>query len=264
MAEPRTFKVDDPHMTGDDIKQWEIDVKAQFDAMEIHAPIKVDGQYDVADRSYTATLLHALGINATEAMKDGITPALRIKVRNRQLTDDETKRFHSPELTTYRRDLRDRYSVGKIVRVHKPVDHILADSWGYHPGVHDGLDVICEPDAVIYAMVKCRVVDVRASGWWGLGKPSNPALAAKGDGIIQVEVLESIGPFKKGQHICYGHAEKARVSVGNVIEAGTALGHSGFANAWHIHLMINDGSVGTRGVGNIDPKPFVDYAIKNG
>lgn len=261
--DPRTFKVDTPHMTGDDIKNWQREIQLQFHAMTINCPIAIDGVYDVATRAYTASFVHALGINAIEAMKDGVTPELRTKVRNRILDHDETARFHSSELVEYRRALRQRYNDSHVTHVHRPVAKILADSWGYHPGIHDGLDVICLPDAVIFAMVKSRVIDVRPSGWWGLGASANPELKAKGDGIIQLEVIESAGPFVKGHHIGYGHAEKAKVQVGQVVEAGTPIGHAGLANAWHIHLMYNSGTT-PKGVGNLDPRKILDYAVKYG
>jgi hypothetical protein len=42
------------------------------------------------------------------------------------------------------------------------------------------------------------------------------------------------------------------------------LGHAGLANAWHVHLMHNDGSVGTRGIGNLNPEPLLNYTIEHG
>jgi murein DD-endopeptidase MepM/ murein hydrolase activator NlpD len=148
--------------------------------------------------------------------------------------------------------------------VHSPVSKILQDSWGWHPGIHDGLDVICLPAAPIFAMCKAKVVDVRASGWWGLGAPADPALKAKGDGIIQLEVLEDVGPFKKGMHIGYGHAEGAVVKVGQTVQAGQHLGHAGFANAWHIHLMVNDGRKARAVSATSGSTSRLDYAVKNG
>ena len=256
----RTFVVKKPVMHGRDVQAWQEEVDDQFRRMAIDCPIVKDGRYGVATRSYTASLCHALGISEKIAMKDGVTPELRKKIRTRDLTATEKKRMANRKV--YRQALRVRYkAIGSPV--HPPVDRILQDSWGFHPPVHDGLDVITQPDAVLYAMVKCKVIDVRSSGWWGKGAPSNPSLKAKGDGIIQLEVLETVGPFKKGYHIGYGHAEKAKVKVGQIVEAGTPIGHAGFANAWHIHLMYNTGAT-KMGIGNRDPKPLVDYSVKNG
>jgi murein DD-endopeptidase MepM/ murein hydrolase activator NlpD len=135
-------------------------------------------------------------------------------------------------------------------------------SWGYHPGVHDGVDLICGPDATLYAICDARVIDVRSSGWWGLGaKASSGHPISDGDGIIQLECLVDIGPFRKGMHFGYGHAEGAIVAQGQMVRAGQRIGHAGFANAWHVHFMVNGGNT-DRGVGDRDPWPFVSYAEK--
>lgn len=141
-----------------------------------------------------------------------------------------------------------------------PLKTILSHSWGFHPPVHDGVDLICEPDAEIFALCDAMVIDVRAGGWWGKAPTGNVAL---GDGIIQLECLTDAGPFKQGMHFGYGHAEKAVVRVGQRVKAGQKLGHAGFANAWHVHFMANDGST-EKGVGDQDPWPFVAYAIARG
>lgn len=259
---PRTFIVKKPVMKGEDVKQWQKDIKALFKKMKINCPIVIDGVYGVSTRSYTAALVHSSGMSAGTQMKNGVTPELRIKLRNNELTVAQEKAKYSNSRVNYRARLREKYA-RQIPKVHSPVGVILQDSWGYHPGVHDGLDVITNPDPVIFAMVKCKIIDVRSSGWWGKGAPADPNVRAKGDGIIQMEVLENVGPFKKGMHIGYGHAEKAMVKVGQVVAAGTPVGHAGFANAWHIHLMVNGGNT-TKGIGDRDPLPFVNYAVKNG
>ena len=258
MDTPRTYKIDTPPMRGQDIENWQREIKNEFARMDIECPIKVDGIYGVSTRSYTASLAHALGMTAGIVMRDGVTPALRTRIRNRDLTHEEQRR--QTERQDYRRDLRKRYESSAIVDVHRPVTKIIEDSWGYHPGVHDGTDVICLPDAPIFAMIKSRVIDVRDRGWWGKA-PSGDV--SKGDGIIQLEILETVGPFKKGNHIGYGHAEHAKVKVGQIVEPGDAIGLAGLAVAWHIHLMYNDGST-NKGIGNIDSRLILDYAVKHG
>lgn len=111
------------------------------------------------------------------------------------------------------------------------------------------------------AMVKSKIIDVRSAGWWGKS-PSGPV--SRGDGIVQMEVLESVGPFKKGMHIGYGHCEHARVKVGQVVQPGEVVALVGFAVAAHIHLMVNDGRFGKQGRGSQDPRPLLNYAVKNG
>jgi murein DD-endopeptidase MepM/ murein hydrolase activator NlpD len=261
----RTFRVHPNHSTGPDVKQWQKDVKALFHKMDIDCPIKADGDYGVATRSYTAALVHANGMSAGIQMKQGVTFELRNKLLHapNSLTEGQRQRRLSDDRKQYRNKLRKQYAHLNGPLVHTPTTVIVQDDWGFHPGIHDGLDVITPPDPVIFAMCKAKVIDVRSSGWWGLGAPKDPKLKAKGDGIIQLEVLENVGPFKKGMHIGYGHAEKALVRIGEIVRAGHAIGHAGFANAWHIHLMINTGNT-TKGIGNLDPRPFLDYARKHG
>jgi len=263
----RIFKVGRETMHGDDVKAWQDDVKRLFKDMGIDCPIKSDGDYGVATRGATASLCRAMGLeSAGKAMEHGVTPELRIKLRNKKLTAVENNCFHSAERVEYRKDLRARWNTP----VHAPTRGIITDDWGFHPPVHDGIDVVTRVEQPIFAMIKSKVIDVRSSGWWGKGAPSDPKLRAKGDGIIQVEVLESVGAFKKGDHIGYGHCEKACVREGQTVVAGQPLGMLGFANAWHIHLMLNDGKVGRNsdgnplGVGNKDPRACLNYALKHG
>lgn len=252
----RTFKVGSKVMKGSDVKAWQQLIDKEFRHLGIDCPIKKDGIYGVHTRSYTASLLKARGI-LLERMEDGVTPELRIKIRNRQMTAAETKRFHSKARQALRRRLKEQWRPKKV---HAPVSSIIADSWDYHPGVHDGIDVICKPNAAVFAMVKGKVIDVRAGGWWG-NAPSGDV--KKGDGIVQLEILENVGPFKKGQHIGYGHCEHARVKVGDIVQAGEVIALAGLAVAWHIHLMLNDGST-NRGIGNRDPRAILEYSKKHG
>lgn len=258
MPEARTFTISSSPMKGDDIKMWQREIKNAFNEMDIDCPIVVDGVYGFATRSYMASLCYALGMDAGKAMKDGITPALRTRIRHHQFSD--TEKASANARVEWRRRLRKKYESSAIIQVHRPVDKILEDSWGFHPGVHDGLDVICPPDAVCYAMVKSKIIDVRASGWWGANPTGD---VSKGDGILQMEVLETIGPFKKGFHIGYGHNEKAFVKVGQIVNAGDKVAHAGLAVAWHIHLMYNEGNT-SQGRGNIDPRPILNYAVQHG
>lgn len=258
MPDPRTFKITSPYMKGQDIMNWQHEIKDEFAKLDIDCPIVLDGIYGVVTRSYTASLVHALGMTAGKEMASGVTPDLRSKIRNRKLSNDEQRLFI--ERQNWRRKLRQRYASSKIVTVHRPVAKILEDSWGFHPPVHDGLDVITLPNAPLFAMVKSKIIDVRSGGWWGKA-PSGDV--TKGDGIVQMEVLEDIGPFKKGYHIGYGHAEYASVGVGDIVEPGQQVAHAGLAVAWHIHLMYNTGNT-MRGVGSMDPRPILDYAVKHG
>ncbi|MGE4425012.1 MAG: M23 family metallopeptidase [Solirubrobacteraceae bacterium] len=256
---PRTLKIQSPHMTGDDAAAWERALNQKLDDWKIKHRIKVDGDYSIDDRSMTASILYGLGIGPS-AMERGITPELRIKVRNSRLTAAERARYD--QRADWRRRLRERLD-GKPTKVHRLLQKVITDDWGYHPPVHDGVDLICAPNATLYAPCRARVIDVRSGGWWGKGAPS-PAVAAKGDGIIQLEILDTVGPLKKGHHLGYGHAEHARVKVGQTVDPGDPIGKAGLANAWHVHFMANRGEIGNRGVGTYDPRPIIDYCQRNG
>lgn len=154
-------------------------------------------------------------------------------------------------------------------RVCAPVSPILADSWGWHPGVHDGEDLIANFGDEVVAIVGGTIVDARASGWWNLGaKASSGHPIGDGDGIIQLLVGEDVGPFKKGMVFGYGHTEHAIVKPGQKVVAGQTIGRIGWAIAGHIHAMVNDGTHrrsdgGYSGVGDRDPRPFIDYAVEH-
>lgn len=262
----RIFKLDTPAMHGDDIKLWERELKGLFSDIGIRAPIVANGVYASIDRSYTRSFIYAIGLDPDKILERGITPEVRTALRNwhERITPEQTKKLNAR--VDWRRRLRQRYhdlDRGNQGRVSTFIDKLLADSWGYHPGIHDGIDLISLPDVPIHAPFRCKVIDVRPSGWWGLGAPTNSILRAKGDGIVQLEILETIGPVKKGWHIGLGHAEKARVKVGDIVKAGTWVANTGFANAWHIHCVLNNGKVGTRGIGNLNPQSMVDYTIKH-
>lgn len=261
--DPRTFTIGNKLMKGEDVKQWQKDVKLLFQKIGIHCPLVVDGVYAQTTRSFTAALCEAYGLISKTAMKDGVTPELRTKLRNEDLNKTELTRFESKARKAYRAKLRERWKKRWNELVHPPVSKLIDDSWGYHPGVHDGEDIISIEGAAAFAMVRCKIIDVRTSGWWGKGAPANQKLKARGDGIVQMEVLDNNGPFKKGMHIGYGHCEHPRVRVGQIVHPGEVVALVGFANAAHIHLMVNDGKT-KQGIGNIDPRPFVDYAVKHG
>lgn len=248
-------------MKGEDVRAWQRDVKAEFAEMDIKCPITTDGDYGLETRSFTASLCRAIGLNAAEAMDDGVTPDLRIKIRHRHLTRAQEEEMR--KRVDYRRALRRRWgSLSGDGELSLPVKHIVSYDWGFHPPGHDGIDIITRTNPEIFSVIKSRVFDVRSGGWWGKAAAPNPDVRAKGDGIIQLEVLETIGPLKKGMHIGYGHAEHAQVREGQIIPAGHYIGRAGLANAWHIHWMINNGNT-TQGRGNIDPEPILEYLIKH-
>lgn len=255
MATPRTFQVKSPRMTGDDVRAWQETLNRQMRTWQVDHRLKLDGDYGITTRDLTATVLYGLGVDQAR-MARGVTPELRTKLRNKRLTPAESARFVAR--AGWRKRLRARHAAGG--QVAPPLATVLGDTWGYHPGVHDGMDLICKPNAPIYAMCDGEIVRADSSGWWGKGAPSDPALRGKGDGIIILRSTTDAGPFFKGLNLGYGHAEHPTVRAGQKVKAGDVIGRAGFANAWHVHLVANVGE-GDRGIGDRDPRPFYDFAM---
>lgn len=146
-----------------------------------------------------------------------------------------------------------------------PAPQMSQDSWDYHPPVHDGIDLICPEGSPLLAICDGVVIDARAGGWWGKGARGSAAHpVSDGDGIVQIRCTVNAGPFRKGLVFAYGHAEHASVRVGQTVRAGQLVAKAGFANAPHTHFMVHDETEGLRGVGDRDPRPFLNYAKANG
>lgn len=263
----RTFQVKDTLMIGEDVKEWQKFLSDDFRSRwSIEYPIDVDGVYGVGTRAATASFLRAWGVeSAAEAMESGVTPELRIKIRNDDRTERERELAFSEERKDYRDALRDRFEHTDVCY---PVPNLITDSWGYHPSVHDGVDLVCPWRQPLLAICTGKIVRVSASGWWGFSpQPSPGHPISDGDGIVILESNVTVGPFKRGLHFGYGHAERATVRVGEEVTAGQMIAHAGFARAAHCHFMVNDNPPVDgfhRGVGDRDPAPYLKYSKAHG
>ena len=248
----RTFKIESPLMSGQDIKHWQEFLYDDFRSRwGIDYPIERDGIWGVASRSATASFMRAWGVEDTgDALERGLEPDWRIKLRNDDRTDVELSRAFSDEIKDYRARLRARY---EKIDVCYPVPNLITDDWGYHGTAHDGVDLICPRNQPVLAICKAKVL--RAENGW-----SN-RYAPLGDGIVILQSLIDDGPFFQGLCFGYGHAENFQVSRGDLVEAGQVVAAAGFANATHLHLMANGGGFPPAiGHGDRDPMPFLDYA----
>jgi hypothetical protein len=91
-GKPRTFKLVNPAMHGEDVKRFQHDVNARLGALKIEARISEDGRYGSTTRQAAVQVMLCLGIATTEWDK-GITPALRMKIRDpRRCTPAEVSR----------------------------------------------------------------------------------------------------------------------------------------------------------------------------
>ena len=255
----KIFKVGDPDLRNDDaVRDWQRTLLSHMHSWGWkEVPLAIDGNYGPVTRSFSRLVLKGHGI-AQSAMDKGITPALRIKVRNKRLSVAELAR--KSRRTAWRVSMRKKFRQNRVA---VPVRRVITDLHGFGPG-HDGIDIICPPNEPLHAI--CDGVIRRVSDdWWGLGNPGG-SLGDKGDGIIILECTISSGPFRPGLKFGYGHAEHPQVKVGDRVKAGQIIGLAGFANAWHPHFMVNDDPPVNgfyKGVGDRDPRPFLDHAEKH-
>ena len=125
MASERTFTLVSPHLTGEDIRQFQRDLSGRFKAWDINIRIADDGDYGSATRDAGQQVCKGLGILHEVAMNDGVTPALRIKIRHPDTrTPQEIARSDSPDAKDFRAKLRERFQ-------HAPAefDGVAVASW---------------------------------------------------------------------------------------------------------------------------------------
>jgi hypothetical protein len=110
MASERTFTLVSPHLTGEDIRQFQRDLSGRFNAWDINMRVADDGDYGSATRDAGQQVCKGLGILHEVAMKDGVTPALRIKIRHPDTrTTQEIQRSDSADAKAFRAKLRERF-----------------------------------------------------------------------------------------------------------------------------------------------------------
>lgn len=228
-------------------------------------PIKADGAcgpQTIKKSAYAAWFLGALDGSVQVVLAGTIGPGVQSMI-----ADPDSRVGEQRTRATERKGRPFPFGGGDVAA---PLKKIITSAHGFGQG-HDGVDLICDENAPIFALCDAKVIDVRSAGWWGLGaQASHGHPISDGDGIIQLECLVDTGPFKKGLRFGYGHAEHATVHPGQLVQAGQRIGTAGFANAWHVHFMTNGGGAKfnsgdrPRGVGDRDPMPFVTYAIKQG
>lgn len=249
-------------------------VKTKFDRdVSVHRPLRVGDRGEDARKVWRATnrrlkeagsrkrIVHARGKVTKKRLRKALDALELLGVRPKHrgfLTKRAQEILRDPDTRTAAQKRR----AARRGHVHTPVERILSSSWGWHPPVHDGVDLICPPDEPLLAICDAEVIRADAGGWWGKGAPSDPAVRARGDGIIVLRCLVDDGPFRKGLRFCYGHAEGARVKVGQRVKAGEVIGRAGFANASHTHFMVH-GRDDARGIGDRDPMPYVEYALRH-
>jgi hypothetical protein len=112
-SRPRTFRLDSPHMTGDDVGDFQRLLSRQFKRWDINLVVVDDNDYGQDTRDAARDVCKGLGILPGKAMRHGVTPALRTKLRHpARRTDREKERFKSPATKKFRKTLREKHKVG--------------------------------------------------------------------------------------------------------------------------------------------------------
>lgn len=94
-------------MHGGDVEQLQDDIKAELKRWHVDAAFKVDGEFGQATREMAKTVIYGLG-GDPHAVDHGITPELRLLIRNRDLSPAQRKAFEARE--DWRKRLAKRYA----------------------------------------------------------------------------------------------------------------------------------------------------------
>src|SRR5690349_22276019 len=78
----RTFKLGSSLMRGDDVRGFQEDLNFRFDAWDIGKRLELDGEYRSSTRDAARDVCRGLGIDPKTALQDGVTPALRVRIRH--------------------------------------------------------------------------------------------------------------------------------------------------------------------------------------
>jgi len=107
----RTFVLRSPHMTGDDIGEFQRELNRRYEAWDISKRIDDDEDYGGHTRDAAREVCTGLGIDHETAMANGVTPELRIKIRHPdRRTAAELERSEGKEATELRARLRKQFA----------------------------------------------------------------------------------------------------------------------------------------------------------
>lgn len=207
----RELVVSSPPMAGRDVANLQRAIRARLKARGLAdaVPTPEHGKFTQATWFACVEVGYHLGLRSQTYLSTDMERGVCSKGMQRMIRQPDTR---TEAQLTRARDRRGhpgaRYDAGFVAAagggsVASPLRRILGDSWGWHgPSAHDGVDLISEADAAMYALCQARVIDVRSSGWWGNGTPASGGHSiSHGDGIIQLECLVDNGPLKKGMSL---------------------------------------------------------------
>src|SRR5687768_17082278 len=107
----RTFVLRSPHMFGTDINEFQRELNARFEAWGINKRIAEDDDYGKHTRDAAREVCAGLGILHQTAMKAGVRPTLRTKIRHpKRRTAAEIRRSRAGEAVAFRAQLREQFA----------------------------------------------------------------------------------------------------------------------------------------------------------
>lgn len=116
---PRTFRLLPSHMKGDDIGAFQRLLSKQFKRWNINMVVADDNDYGQDTRDAAQMVCRGLGILPSQAMRNGVTPALRTKIKHpERRTEREKERFQSAATKAFRASLRERFKLPTLGNVH--------------------------------------------------------------------------------------------------------------------------------------------------
>ena len=116
MSSHRIFKIDSPHLRGEDVREFQRVLTSRYMAWDINTNIDDDGDYGVQTRDAAEQVCVGLGILHKSAMKHGVTPQLRDKMKDPSLrTDREKERAQMAAAKKFRAKLRERFKTAEGV-----------------------------------------------------------------------------------------------------------------------------------------------------
>jgi hypothetical protein len=105
-------------MRGEDIGEFQRDLSRRFESWDINKRVADDGAYGTHTRDAARQVCKGLGILHEVAMKEGVTPELRIKIRHPdRRTPQEIERSESASAKEFRAKLRKQFEVPALANV---------------------------------------------------------------------------------------------------------------------------------------------------
>jgi murein DD-endopeptidase MepM/ murein hydrolase activator NlpD len=236
---PRTFKLTNPQMAGDDVRAFQKTLNARFDAWGIHLHVDEDGHYDPETRHAARQVAMGLGL-ATAEYEHGITPEVRSVIRT------PSRRSHE-----------------QLERAKGQRDYLAKLRKRHAHGKRAGAAATGSPSASYPLSRRATLIGTPHAGthtlgnWQSdnavdLGVPNGTRMIALDDGVV-VKVRHhpmNVGRFAgdqitiRGDHgnsYFYAHGASS-VKAGDRVRRGQSLGTTGSANGVpHLHFGVQHG-----------------------